>query len=113
MYNVQWFNITCGLGKGPGKCSNSTYEKVVAHLQVAVVYVKQKYKVPNLLGNKNKQKSGLNLSYCVLEVGFRYGFSKKWCFIVDHLMAVNCSTRIKKMENQLFLCLVHLHLAFL
>lgn len=27
-------------------------------------------------------------------------------------MAVNCSTRIKKVENQLFLCLVHLHLAF-
>ena len=35
----------------------------------------------------------------MLKVGFGYGFSKKWCFVVNHLMAVNCSTRIKKMEN--------------
>lgn len=95
MYSVQWFNIICGLGKGPGKCSHSTYKKVVAHLQVPVS-VKQKYKLPNLLGNKYKQKSGFNFNYYVLEVGFGYGFSKKWCFIVYHLMAVNCSTRIKK-----------------
>lgn len=32
------------------------HKKVVAHLQVPVMSVKQKYKVPNLLGNKNKQK---------------------------------------------------------
>lgn len=38
--------------------------------------VKQEYKVPNLLGNKNK-KSGFNFNYCVLEVGFGYGLSKK------------------------------------
>lgn len=112
MYNVQWFNTNCGLGEGPGKCSNSTYKKVVAHLQVPVKCIKQKYKVPNQLGNKNK-KSGFNFNYCVLEIGFGYGFSKKWCFVVYHLMAVNCSTRIKKKNGKsLFLCLVHLHLAF-
>lgn len=44
------------LGEGPRKCSNSTYKKVVAHLQVPVMCIKQKYKVPNQLGNKNKQK---------------------------------------------------------
>lgn len=56
MYNVQWFNTNYGLGEGPGKCSNSTYKKVVAHLQVPVMCIKQKYKVPNQLGNKNKKK---------------------------------------------------------
>lgn len=28
-------------------------------------------------------------------------------------MAVNCSTRIKKIENELLFCLLHLHLVFL
>ena len=51
-------------------------KKVVAHLQVPVMSVKQKYKVPNLLGNKNKKKSGFNFNYCVLEVGFGMDFLK-------------------------------------
>lgn len=32
------------------------HKKVVAHLQVPVMNVKQKCKVPNLLGNKQKKK---------------------------------------------------------
>lgn len=39
----------------------------------------------------------------MLEVGFGYGFSKKWCFVVHDLMAVNCSTRIKKKWKITFL----------
>ena len=35
------------------------HKKVVAHLQVPVMNVNQKCKVPNLLGNKQK-KSGFN-----------------------------------------------------
>lgn len=49
--NVQWFNTICGLGEGTGKCSSSIYKKVVSHLQVPVMCMKQKYKVPNQLGN--------------------------------------------------------------
>lgn len=74
MYNVPWFNVY-GLEKVQEKHYNSTYKKVVTHLQVPVMCVKWKYKVPNLLGNK--KQSGFNLNYCVLEVGFGYGFSKK------------------------------------
>lgn len=56
IYNVQWFNTICGLGEGSGKCSSSIYKKVIAHLQVPVMCIKQKYKVPNQLGNKNNPK---------------------------------------------------------
>lgn len=74
MYSVQWFNIICGVGKGPGKCSSSTYKKVVAHLQVPVS-IKQKYKVPNLLGNKNK-KVDLTLITMYLRLALDMDFLK-------------------------------------
>lgn len=41
VYNVQWFNTICGLGEGSGKCSSSIYKKVIAHLQVPVMCIKQ------------------------------------------------------------------------
>lgn len=56
MYSVQWFNIFVVKERDKEDVLIPCHKKVVAHLQVPVMSVKQKYKVPNLLGNKNKQK---------------------------------------------------------
>lgn len=49
-------------------------KKVVAHLQVPVMSVKQKYKVPNLLGNKNKKKVDLTLITVYLKLALVWIF---------------------------------------